>query len=128
MKWQFLCLILGMICLAMASIAGAQQTSDVPTEVCQAIDQYVAEIYTAGAGTDKAARQEQYSAALKTLTAVLKRHNNDHVVTQAAEFAQYTELVAGTDPTDAKFGEFLSKRLKSGAALLDLCMPYTTKR
>lgn len=128
MKLKFLGLFLGMICLAMASIVGAQQGSGVPAEVCQAIDQYVAEIYTVGAGTDKAARQDQYSVALQRLSAVLKKHNKDQVVTQAAEFAQYTELVASTDPTDAKFGELVSKRLKSGAALQDLCLPYTTKR
>ncbi len=128
MKRQLLCFILGLICLATASIAGAQQISGVPAEVCQALDHYVAAIYTAGAETDKAARQEQYSAALKTLTEVLKRHSKDHLLTQATGFAQYTELVASTDPTDAKFGEHLEKRLKSGAALQDLCMPYTTKR
>jgi hypothetical protein len=128
MKRQLLCSILGLICLAMASIAEAQPGSAVPAEVCQAIDQYVAQIYTAGAGTDKAARQEQYSAALKPLTAVLKRRSMDHLLSQATEFAQYTELVASTDPTDAKFGELLEKRLKSGAALQEVCMPYTTKR
>jgi len=43
------------------------------------------------------------------------------VLIQAAEFAQYGELVASTDPTNPKFGEFLDNKLKSGAAVQ--CMP-----
>jgi hypothetical protein len=109
-------------------MVGAQSSSQVPEEVCQAIEQCVAQINVAGAIRDKSTRQQQYSNALSTLTPVLKRYGKENLSTQAAEFAQYTELVAGTDPTDAKFGELVEKRLKSRALLQNICMPYTTTR
>ena len=128
MKREVLLFIMGLICLASPSIAGAQQSSKIPADVCQAIEQYVAQINVAGAGKDKFTRQQEYAAALNTLTAVLKRYGKDNISTQANEFARYTELVAVTDATDAKFGELVDKRLKSRAALQDICMPYTTAR
>jgi hypothetical protein len=120
--------IVGLICLTSAATSGAQKGATVPAEVCQAIEQYVAQINTAGTLKEKAARDESCAAALKALNEVLKRYGKNNLSAQASEFAKYSELVASTDPTDANFGELVSKRLKSRAVLQELCMPYTTGR
>jgi hypothetical protein len=128
MKKQILCWTMGLACFAVVSIAAGPQSSGIPTEVCQALEQYVAEINYAGAVKDKAQREEKYAGARNALAPVLKKHNKESLLAQAAEFAEYTELTAGTDPTDPKFGELLQKRINSGAALQGLCMSYTTSR
>ncbi len=71
MKRQILISILVLIGLTSAAISGAQQKSTLPAQVCQAIEQYVAEINTAGTLKTKAAREEQYAASMTALTKVL---------------------------------------------------------
>lgn len=128
MKRLAFCAILYVVCLAMASIAGGQQSSSIPADVCQAIEKFVATVNTAGAVKDKMERQKQYSVAIESLAAVVKRYGTDNLLQQATEFAEYTELIADTDPTDARFSDFVAKRIKSGGNLQSLCMPYTTSR
>jgi hypothetical protein len=120
--------VIGLICLAVVSIAGAQQAPNIPAEVCQSLEQYVARVNSAGVESAMRVRQEQYDAALTTLSTVLKRHGMADLLTKATEFANATEAMAVTDPTNAQFGDLVSKKLKSGAALQDVCMPYTTAR
>jgi hypothetical protein len=128
MNRRAFCAIGCLVCLAMASIAGGQQNSGVPAEVCQAIEKFVATVNTSGAVKDKKERQKQYSVALESLAAVIKRYGSDNLLQQAREFVEYTELIADTDPTDPRFSDFLAKRIKSGGNLQSLCMPYTTSR
>lgn len=128
MKRLILWLIAAALFPAMALVAVAQDSSTVPADVCKAIEQYVARVNTIGTLSDKSARQEYYSKALSDLEPVIKRYKMDRLLPLATEFSQYTELVAVTDPVDAKFGEVTDKRLKSRAALQNICMPYTTAR
>jgi hypothetical protein len=126
-KWV-LRFIIGIVCVFASLPAGAQQAPDVPPAVCQAIEQYVALINSAAANRDKALRQEQYSTALKALSAVLKQHSKEALTAPALEFAERTEDVACCDPGAAKFGDLAQKRLNAGAALQNICLPYTTSR
>ncbi|MFH0824392.1 MAG: hypothetical protein V2B18_16690 [Pseudomonadota bacterium] len=123
MKIRIIGLLAGLFCLLAVCMSFAQQKSSLPEDVCNAIEQYVAQITVAGTGKDKAARLERYSSALKALTEVLKRHKKDDLLKSAEEFAKCTEDVAGVDPTNAKFGEFTQKKLLAGSALKALCMP-----
>jgi hypothetical protein len=127
-KRKILGSILGIICLAMVSIADAQQSSDMPAAVCQALEHYVAQINSTVAVSEKPARQEHYTVALSALTPVLKQYKKDQLLAQAAEYAQYCELVTAADPTNPKLGELLDKKLKLGAALQGLCLPSPSSR
>jgi hypothetical protein len=127
-KRLILLLIAAAFIPAMALGAGGLESSTVPADVCKAIEQYVARVNTIGALSDKAERQGYYSKALSDLEPVIRRYKMDPLLPMAKEFAEATELVTVTDPVDGKFGELTDKRLKSRAALQNLCMPYTTAR
>jgi hypothetical protein len=120
--------VIGLICLAVVSIAGAQQASNIPAEVCQAIEQFVARVNSAGVESAARVRQEQYDSALNTLATVVKRHGMPDLLNKATEFANATEAMAVTDSTNARFSELVSKKLKAGEVLQEMCMPYTTSR
>jgi hypothetical protein len=120
--------VLCALCITMALYAGAQQGSSVPKHVCEGIEKFVAATNTAGATRDKTARQKQYSDALDSLTVVVNGYGGENLLQQARELAEYTELMAATDPTDSRFSEFIAKRLKSANNLQSICIPYTTSR
>lgn len=121
-------IVLGLFLLAGAALSRAQQAPTMPTDVCQAIEVYVAQINTAGSLTAKAERERLYASSLKDLNGVLKRYGKQDLSTKASEFADYTEQVTSCDPTNSTFGALVEKQLQSRAWLQNLCMPYTTAR
>jgi hypothetical protein len=125
---RIFCLVLGVLWLIAAPPSGAQQGPDMPVAVCEAIEEYVAQINSAAANKNKVSRQEQYSAALNMLSAALKQHNKESLLKPAKDFTDSTELVVCCDPSNAKYGELVKNRLNAGSALQKICMPYTTSR
>jgi hypothetical protein len=135
MKRLILCAIVAMVCLGgVATVSGQGKGKDTfPTqslsnEVCKAVQQYIASVSAAAAIKDKARRDENYGAARKALESVVKDRDTRGVLTEAAAYAQYTELAAVSDPTAAGFSELLEKRSKSSSTLLDMCMSHTLSR
>jgi hypothetical protein len=136
MKKLGLCLMVGMLCLTMMSIAGAQQeagkvkasSSDLSGAVCQAIEQYISKVDSARSLKAKTEREEKYAEAQNGLAEVLQRHDKSALLSQVTAYATYTELVAHTDPTNPQFDKIVDQRLKSRAALLDMCTSYTLSR
>jgi hypothetical protein len=136
MKRLALWIMLGAICLGIVSIGQAQQNRgtgkmafrELPAGVCRAIEQYIAKVDAARSLTDKASREEKYAEAREELAAVLKSYDKAFLITEATDYAGYTELVAGTDPTDAKFNDAVEKRLRARTALLEICENGTVTR
>ena len=136
MKSQLLRLILGIICLGIFSVAGAQAqqsgakpASSAPTrEVCRAIEAYVAKVDSAKSMSDPSKRADQYAEAKRNLETVLKRNNQTSMLAMASDYVPYTEQVVTAEATNPKLNEYLEKRSKLREALLDMCSGYTTTR
>lgn len=128
-------LLVGTICAGMLTIAAAQQgtgsaksSSQLPAEVCQAMEQYVAGIDAARSMKEKKVRQEKYRKALEELAAVLKPRGETALVSQAEAYAQLSEQVVVADPSNQRFDEMVDARLKTRSALLQRCENYTSTR
>ncbi|MBI5249700.1 MAG: hypothetical protein HY912_09410 [Desulfomonile tiedjei] len=135
MKKLALCLALVTVFLSMACIAGAQKSlgrgqlsGEAPSELCNAIEQYVAQIDATRAIRDKARREAKYTEAQKELAPVLKQYDKVQMLDAAASYAHYSELVLTTDPADVSFSDNVDKRLKSRTDLMEPCAPFTTQR
>lgn len=136
MKSQLLHLILGIICVGIFSISGAQAqknagkpASSVPSrEVCRAIETYVAKVDSAKSMSDPSKRADQYAEAKQDLETVLKRNNQTSLLAMAYDYVPYTEQVVTTEATNPKLNEYLEKRSKLREALLETCSGYTTTR
>jgi hypothetical protein len=136
MKSRILCLILGVICLGMFSIAGveAQQggaksvSSAPPREVCRAIEEYVAKVDSAKSMSDPSKRAKQYEEAKQDLETVLKKHNQTELLGKALDYVPFTEQVATAEATNPKLNEYLEKRSKLRETLLEICSGYTITR
>jgi len=130
------CLIVGAICLAIASAGSADQSGEggkaysgkLPDEVCRAIEQYIAAIDAARALKDKADRGERYAAAQQALMAGLQRFGKTSLLADITSYAQQSELVSTTDPTDVTFDKRIAERLNTRSKLLDWCSSFTIKR
>lgn len=127
--------LVGTICAGMLTIAAAQQgtgsaksSSQLPAEVCQAMEQYVASIDAARSKKEKTVRREKYGKALQALTAVLKPLGESALLAQAEAYVQYSEQVVVGDPSNPKFDEMVDTRLKTRSALLQRCEGYTSTR
>jgi hypothetical protein len=126
----------GMLCLITMSIAGGQQdagkgkasSGDLPGAVCQAIEQYISKVDSGRSLKAKTEREEKYSEAQNALAEVLQRHDKSALLSQITAYATYAELVAHTDPTNPQFDKIVDQRLKSRAALLEMCTSYTLSR
>jgi hypothetical protein len=139
MKRLALCLILGIVCMGMVSYAEAQEkagkgkssSKTLPSEVCKAIEQYVAKIDAARAVKDPATRSGMYfeaAAALQDPASMLKGPDKDNVLSIAANYAGYTEMVVSGDAKDAHLDTVLEKRLNARTELLEMCSSYTSTR
>jgi hypothetical protein len=136
MKSRILCLILGIICLGVFSIAGAQAqqsggkpvSSAPPREACRAIEAYVAKVDSAKSMSDPSKRADQYAEAKQDLETVLKKHNQTELLGTALDYVPYTEQVVTAEATNPKLNEYLEKRSKLREALLEICSGYTTTR
>lgn len=128
MKRLVICSIIGLIYSFYVIPSGAQQGPSVPTEVCQAIEQYVAQIDSASAIDSRKQREALYASALKDLNEVLNKTRQLGLYVKASDFANFSEQAISCDPSDANFASFLEKKLQSRTWLQNLCMPYTTSR
>ncbi len=136
MKRLALCLILGIFCTATVSLAGAQQSTGkaksaskgLPTEVCKAIEQFVAQIDSARSITEKSSREKKYNQAQEQLAAVLTKYGKSAMLSEASQYVLYTELVVSGDAKDANLDQLIDQRLKKRTSLLEMCSTYTTTR
>ncbi len=128
MKTSASCLIFTIVFLGITGFAVAQNKSEPPSELCNAIAQFVAEIDATRAIKDKAKREANYTEAQKELAMVLKTYGKPLLLDAASSYAHYTELVFNADPRDSAFSDLVDKRLKSRTDLMNPCAPFTTQR
>ncbi len=103
-------------------------TSPPPREACRAIEAYVAKIDTAKSISDLSKRGELYQNAKQELDKVLKQYKQSTLATLASDYVTYTEQVATAEATNPKLNEYLEKRSKLRASLLEMCSGYTISR
>jgi hypothetical protein len=99
-----------------------------PAAVCKAIEAYVAQIGAARSVSDKSKREAQYTEAKTTLASVLKQQGKDHLLDKASGYAELTEAVVIADSKSTDLADVLERRLKTRAALLEMCSDYTMIR
>ena len=136
MKRLALYLTLGIFCAAIVSFAGAQQSTrkgkstsrGLPAEVCKALEQYVAKVDSARSMNEKASRDVKYKQAQEELAAVLKKYGKSALLSEASDYARYTELVVSVDAKDANMDQLIDQRLKKRTSLLEMCSTYSTRR
>jgi hypothetical protein len=128
MKESMWCLIFTIVFLGMTGFALAQNKGEPSSELCNAIEQFVAEIDATRAIKDKARRDANYTEAQKELAMVLKTYGKPLLLDAASSYAHYTELVLNADPRDPAFSDLVDKRLKSRTDLMNPCAPFTTRR
>lgn len=131
-----LCVLVGTMFAGLLTVGYAQQdtsvaktsTNQLTAEVCKAIEGYVARIDAARSIKEKDRREERYRQALESLTAVLKSQGETGLLAEAAQYAQFCEIVVSSDPTNPQFDVMVDKRLKTRSKLLQPCEGYTSTR
>ncbi len=135
MKAPAICIMVVLVCLSVLPVrgqtprdVGKASSEKLSTEVCQAMDRYVAKIDAAKSEADPSERSRKYDEAKAELESVLKAQNKTSLLTDAVLYATYTEDVASKDAVDQKLTEALEKRSKLREKLLQMCMNYTKTR
>ncbi|MDQ7782036.1 MAG: hypothetical protein RDU20_04105 [Desulfomonilaceae bacterium] len=123
-----LCFTVGLICLSLISTVAAQQDSarrktprSLPTEVCRAMEQYIATVEAARSVKDGDDRKARYAAAEKKLAEVLKRYGKTALLTEITEYAHYSERAATAGARDPDLTKILADQLKIRTKLLEWC-------
>jgi hypothetical protein len=123
-------------CLGMLSLVEAQTppgtgkpiSEGLPRPVCKAMEAYLAAIDVAKSDVDRGRRQQKYDKARAELEAVLKPYGKEALLTEALQYALYSEAAVSRDATDPQLNEIIEKRVKLRADLLELCTGYTISR
>lgn len=110
--------ILVLMLSAMPALSAGQ---GLPPELCRAMQTYIAQVDSAQGIVNKSERDAKYAAAKESIKAALSKFGKDSLFVQAASYADQTETVVNTDPTNSNLPDLLDKRLRIRAGLLELC-------
>jgi len=107
---------------------GRPISESLPRPACKAMEAYLAAIDVAKSDVDRVRRQQKYDKARAELEAVLKPYGKEALLTEALQYALYSEAAVSRDATDPQFNQIIEKKLKLRAGLLELCTEYTISR